>query len=179
MGGAGSGGGGYQGGVGPEAGDVRATVAIERVDDATPERPREVVANNVGADATNVTWLNVYSPLPLLSATIDGRPARFRTELELHRQVHWVHVDVPPGGTARVHVELGGDVGLENGRYVLTVGRQPVATPDELTISVTPDPGTIVAASGGLEIDDDGTDASLSTVLTEPVTVTASIGQPR
>lgn len=169
----------YQVRVDPEAGYVRSTVAIELVNDATPELPREVVANNVGADATNVTWLNVYSPLPLLSATIDGRPARFRTELELHRQVHWAHVDVPPGGTARVHVELGGDVALENGRYVLTVGRQPVATPDELTISVTPDPGTIVAASGGLEIDDDGTDASLSTVLTEPVTVTASIGQPR
>lgn len=103
---------------------VRTMVTVTLTNFAVPELPAYVA----GEDATNHTYVSVYSPHELVSAAIDGVPAIIETERERSWRVHSAAISIPPGETRRVSVRVEGTVELtDDGAYQLHVGHQPLA----------------------------------------------------
>ena len=87
-------------------------------------------------DGTNRTILSLYSPLGLQRATLDGKPLTLVTERELGRNVWSDFVDIPPGGTRTVALDLTGTLDLSHGRYHFDYLPQVLANDDSVTLDV-------------------------------------------
>ena len=163
---------GYDATWDPRTGAVDATATVTLTNTAPSSGlPSYVIGSAVsGPDppppGTNRTYLSIYTPWDLGSATLDGVPADVEAQRERGRWAYSVFVDVPPeGGSRTVELQLSGRV--EDGAgYRLSVGTQPLVTPDELDLSVgvAGPAGDEITASSGLQID--GATASTDAVLT-------------
>ncbi|MBK9180701.1 MAG: DUF4012 domain-containing protein [Acidimicrobiales bacterium] len=152
------------------SGQVRAAaIATLRNDAPTSGLPDEVIGNN--RDLPNGTMLvgfNLYTPLPLQFATVNGQFTPFATQVELGRYVHWAFLEVPPGQSVEVRLDLVGAVALPDGRYALEVGRQPVVHPDEVAVTVFPGTGSELIRPRDLDLDPATGAASTSFTLEHP-----------
>lgn len=86
---------------------------------------------------TNRTLLSVYSPLIRASATLDGEPLAMNNGTEFGSNVYTVQLDLEPGGTRTIVIELTGQVGSDP--YALVVRPQPMAAADTWSIHVRGD----------------------------------------
>lgn len=141
----------YSAEVDAETGRVSATAEIE-LDNRAPSsgEPAYLIGNLVGAPpGTNRTWLSIYSPLDLVSASVDGIEVELEGSRELGRNVWSAFLDVPPGATASVTVKLTGEVDLSDGRYRFDLLPQAMANPDQVEVEVTVRGGTPAVVSEG------------------------------
>jgi hypothetical protein len=127
----------------PATGRERATVTIRMTNTApVGQVPEVVVQPPVGAPVgTNRTQLSVLSPLGATGASIDGAPTGIGTQQELAGVLrHSILLDIPPGGSRVVTLDLDGTVG--RGTYVLDWIGQPMVAPGrtEVTIASSGDP---------------------------------------
>lgn len=121
----------------PETGQATATLRLtleNRADPAAPY-PDYVMGNAVGLPrGTNRSYLSIYSPFVLDAARIGGQPAGLQSEVELGHNVYSTFVDIPPGATVEIELDLTGTI---DGRvYDLTLPVQPFGTTDEASVSV-------------------------------------------
>jgi hypothetical protein len=121
----------------PDTGEADALVEVRLRNDAPAgELPYEVGYNPFGLPAgTNATRLDVYTPLALESATVDGTPAPVSEARELGSQVHGVVLDVPRDGAPVVRFSLTGTL-APGDRYGLTLVNQPLANRDDVSVRI-------------------------------------------
>ena len=120
----------------PETGQLQTTLRLTLENQAPAEGfPDYVLGNAVGLPrGTNRSFVSIYSPFALEAARIGGQPAALQAEVELGRNVYSTFVDIPPGATVDIEVDLSGAIGGR--RYVLDIPVQPFAKPDEATVTV-------------------------------------------
>jgi hypothetical protein len=122
----------------PATGRTRSRVTIRLTNDvpAVGTLPPVVVQTPDGVPVgTNRTLLSVLSPLDAVSATVDGDRAGIGTQQEdATVRRHTVLVDVAPGATRTVTLDLEGAVGV--GDYVLRWIGQPLVDPGRVHLSV-------------------------------------------
>jgi hypothetical protein len=121
----------------PSTGRTHARVTV-RLTNSVPEGalPPVVVQTPPGVPpGTNRTQLSVLSPLSAPTATIDGVRAGIGTQQEYAGvKRHTVLLDIPPGATRVVTMDLDGTVG--SGRYVLKWVGQPLVRSGDLQVSI-------------------------------------------
>jgi hypothetical protein len=120
----------------PATGQVTGTLTVSLVNNAPAEGwPDYVVGNAVGLPrGTNRSFVSIYSPFQLEEARVGGGPVALQAEIESGRNVYSTFVDIPPGGTVEIELDLSGAV--EGRRYQLEVPVQPFATPDTIDVAV-------------------------------------------
>ena len=97
--------------------------------------PHYVLGNSVGLPpGTNRSYVSIYSPFALDEARLGGQPVSIQSELELGHNVYSLFVDIPPGGSVDIELDLTGSV--DGRRYDLELPVQPFATPDELQVNL-------------------------------------------
>ncbi|MCB0972085.1 MAG: DUF4012 domain-containing protein [Acidimicrobiales bacterium] len=152
----------YEPTIDADSGDLSATLRIElRNDVPSLDLPDAVVGNSRGVPlGTNLTWLTIFTPHQVTTATLDGEPIVLGPTRE--RGIGgWDTplIEVPPGGSAVLELELVGGVDLTEA-YTLAVLPQPVANPDRFT--------STLRIVGGL--DEERRDATVPLLDDEPVT---------
>lgn len=128
----------------PHTGATNATVTIS-LDNTAPATglPPYVAGSYAGSHlpyATNYTWLSIYSPLKLASASVGGAPVPMAATPELGVNAYSTHVIIPAGATVTVTLHLSGHL-QPSGTYRLAIRNQPGVQPDADTITVRPTPG--------------------------------------
>jgi hypothetical protein len=118
-------------------GDRLTARAIVTLRNEAPDRglPPYVIGNAVKPPmptGTTRTYLSVYSPWGLDGASVNGRATSLESQVELGRNVYSAYVDVPPGATVVVEVELSGVRAAGLPEYVLDLHRQPVVGDDDV-----------------------------------------------
>lgn len=127
----------YDAVVDPTDGSVEATETITLRNDASVGLPRYVVGNTRGAPiGTNLMNLAVYSPSAVRSVTVDGKPVTVASLPEAGLTAATLVVAIPPRSSVTVRLHLHGGVDLRPGTYRLHVLPQPMANPDELSVTV-------------------------------------------
>lgn len=152
----------YRAEVDAATGRVEATAEIGLTNRApTSGEPPYIIGNLIDAPpGTNRMWLSIYSPLDLVIAEVDGQAVTLEPGRELGRNVWSVFVDVPPGASANVTVELSGAVDLSAGRYRFDLLPQAMVLPDRVDVEVTVRGGRLTAVpttpapEGGVEGDE-------------------------
>lgn len=128
----------YEPAIDATTGEIEAKLRIRIHNDAPATGlPEYVIGGRTAATrglGVSELWLNVYTPLELASATVDGRSENFDTDDELGRLVHSGFVFVPPGGTLEVVLTLRGRLDLADDTYRLEVQRQPTINPDKILV---------------------------------------------
>jgi hypothetical protein len=120
----------------PATGRVTGTLTVSLENTAPAEGwPDYVIGNGVGLPrGTNRSFVSIYSPFQLEEARVAGGPAALQAEIEAGRNVYSTFVDIPPGGTVEIELDLSGTI--EGRRYQLDVPVQPFATVDTLDVAV-------------------------------------------
>jgi hypothetical protein len=121
-------------------GEVHATVTITLHNTAPASGYPTYVIGSEFLDippGTNRTLLSVYSPLDRTSATLDGEAVGLSNGSELGWQVYTLRLDLAPGQTRTLSIELTGTVDRDG--YALVVRPQPMAIDDAYSIHVTGD----------------------------------------
>jgi hypothetical protein len=123
--------------VDEETGEVRATLTVTLHNRAPSAGLVDaVLANRRGLPrGTNASVVEVFTPLEIVTAEVDGEPVTTSLDTELSLNVHGRQVAVPPGGSVVVELELRGDIGP--GDYALVYRPQPLPRVDRLTVEAT------------------------------------------
>lgn len=145
---------GYDVEVDEGTGRLTADLTVTYTNEAPPGLPDYVGGNDEGLPSgTNRVLLSVWTPHRASGATVDGEPVGLERQIELGRNRYLRNLVVPPGGSVTFRVRLDGVVAGPG--YRLTVVRQPLGEPSELTVEVR-DPqgetvrkGTKVTVVGG------------------------------
>src|SRR5918993_613017 len=159
----------------PETGQVTGKLAVTLTNDAAVQGlPDYVIGNAIGLPpGTNRSFVSIYSPLALAGARLDGQPAALQSELEMQRNVYSTFVSIPPGGAARLELDLAGTV-KEGRRYRLMLAPAGTAQADQAQVSVEAS-GAASVVSEGAEVD--GATATWSGPLDRARTVSVSLGE--
>lgn len=151
----------YDASIDAATGAVTATAVIG-LDNQAPEsgEPPYLIGNLVDAPTgTNRTWLSVYSPLDLVTLSVDGHEVAADEGVERGWNVWSLFVDIPPGAEATVTVELAGQVDLSDGTYRFDLLPQTTVRPDDVRVSATFAGARIASVDagrsppGGVEVD--------------------------
>jgi hypothetical protein len=116
-------------------GDVTTTLTVTLTNTAPSTGLPDYVIGAI-ADiprATNRTLVEVFTPLDLQGATLDGETSTPQAGSELSHNVYSQRVDIPSGGTIVLDYELSGSVG--RGEYRLVYRPQPLPNPDHLVVA--------------------------------------------
>src|SRR5690606_31071370 len=106
--------------------------------------PDYVIGNSVGLpNGFNRSYVSMYSPFDLEAARIDGQPAMVQAEREMQRNVYSTFVDIPPGGSVQIELDLVGTI--TGRRYRLDLPAQPFVDPDDVPVAVTREGGATAA----------------------------------
>jgi hypothetical protein len=142
----------------PSTGAVRSTATITLTNEAPASGlPDYILDNNVGAlrpggvdmpKGWNYTFLTLYTPLNALRGTIDGEPLGLEVLPELGRNAVSVFVELAPGATRTIVVELEGSLAPDE--YVLDLAAQPLVEPEQAAVTVTVAGGGPVTVTGPL-----------------------------
>ena len=125
----------------PALGRVEALARVELRNDAPTTGLPDYVIGSAGPRATrtapgeNRTWLNVYSPLQLEGATIDGQPLDMEAEDELGFRAYSAFVTIPPGGTIAVELHLNGVIDPHQSNYRLGLRGQVLPNPEQVRVT--------------------------------------------
>jgi hypothetical protein len=120
--------------------------------------PDYVVGNVVGLPrGTNRSFVSIYSCglLSLEGARLNGQPLAVQSEVEVGRDVYSTFVDIPPGGTVILELDLRGALGEPS--YDLTLAQQPLVRAERAEIAVTVGGDDRVRARGEDVVVDDRT----------------------
>ncbi|MCB0988661.1 MAG: DUF4012 domain-containing protein [Microthrixaceae bacterium] len=150
----------YSAQVDPTTGRVSSTLKVtlhNEVPLPLSALPVSVWGNRSKAEGgTNVTWLSLFTPHRVRSATIDGQPVDLTAEEEVGLNAYDTpFFEIPQGKTVTVEIRLEGVVDLTDG-YNLRIVPQPVANPDRLSVDVTPARGAMTGddtTRGGIHLD--------------------------
>ena len=130
----------------PSTGQTDATVTITLHNEGSASLPAFIAGSYPGSGlpiGTNRTWLSLYSPLQLTSATADGTTLPFESTPELGVSAYSTYLTLPPSGTVTVVAHLRGQ--LRAGKdYALHLRTQPMALPDQDRITLTPTAGWVL-----------------------------------
>jgi Protein of unknown function (DUF4012) len=139
----------YRLGYDPGSGTSDATVTVTLTNDAPPSGlPAYVLGGAVAPPGFSRQIVQIYTPLDLVSATVDGRPPPAPAVRSLGRPGNWAHefdVAIPPKSAMKIELRLTGRIAGRAGRWTLDVGRQSAVRPDEATVTL--------AVAGGWRID--------------------------
>ncbi len=138
----------------PATGSAEATVAVTLTNDAPASGlPDYVLGGRVVPRGHNRQIVQVYTPLDLVGATVDGRPPPAGRR-SLGRPGNWAHeldVVVPPGSATTIELRLAGRLAGPPGRWTLDVGHQSTVHPDDVTVTLDVAGGwRIDTTAGGL-----------------------------
>jgi len=139
----------YRPEVDEATGGVQATLEVTLTNLApAKDLPDAIIANSAGLPpGTNATMLEVYTPLDIVAASVDGEAVTTTLASELSYNVHGRRIEVPPGGTVVVELELQGNIGP--GDYALVYRPQPMPRVDRLTVeATTPDGAEVLTFEG-------------------------------
>lgn len=123
----------------PETGQVQARLTVTLHNTAPETGLPGVVGQPVDglAEGSNRTVVSVLSPWAIEGAMLDGQPAAIGTQQELRGiRRHNLLVDLPPGATRKVVVDLQGELGAGGVPYLLRLVGQPTATDHEVDVRV-------------------------------------------
>jgi hypothetical protein len=144
--------------VDPSTGALKAT-AIITLENAAPDEglPDAIIGSNDQGlpPGMNKLFFSFYTPHRLVNSTIDKSPLLLESQREMGWSVYSWWIDVPSGESRVIELTLAGDITPGN-RYVLDVGRQPVANPDSVSIDVQFPPSAVVQDADGLGLLGDG-----------------------
>ncbi|MBA2495923.1 MAG: DUF4012 domain-containing protein [Acidimicrobiia bacterium] len=133
-------------------GGIEAAATVELTNEATAEGlPFYVNGNVLPADqapprGTNRTVALVWSALPLESVTVDGARVAASSTLSGGWWVHGVSVEIPPGETATMVMDLAGP-SAAGGPYALHIVPGGAAIPDVLSVAVDNEDGEPLVAT--------------------------------
>ena len=112
------------------------TVALTNTSPSTG-LPPDVIGNLVGAPSgTNQSYLSVYTPLTLDQARVDGQVRSLGPGTESQRNVYSTTVQIAPGGTVLVELDVSGKVAGEDDDYVLDLLQQPLVNAEQAEVNV-------------------------------------------
>jgi hypothetical protein len=156
----------------PRTGQVKAKLRVTLQNTAPATGlPNYVAGNSVGLPAgTNRSFVSLYSPFDLDRARVGGRETALQSETELGHHVYSTFVDIPPGGSTVIELDLSGT--RKGSRYHLDIPVQPFATADKADVRVTVAGAGSLAASDGAKVA--GDTVTWSTTLDRPRTLTVS-----
>ena len=119
---------GYESTTDPVTGETTATMHVRLTNNAPAEGfPPYVIGNRVGLPSgTSRLYVSFYSPLALTGVTLDGQPTGLAVGQELDWNVYSGYVDIPPGGTVDVELQLAGVVQVPG---EIVTWEQPMVTP--------------------------------------------------
>lgn len=139
----------------PATGAVRSTVTVILRNDAPASGlPRDAIGNSAGLPAgTNISDLAVISPFEIDRATVDGVDGDVSPLWDDGVWRHNVRVEIPPGGTRTVVMELEGEVAAGS-TYRLHFGGQPLTNDGTVTARVVA-PGREIVDGETIEVDED------------------------
>lgn len=80
---------------------------------------------------TNRTWVSVYSGMSMIAAAVDGEPVGMQTDRAFGWRVSSRFLDIPPGGTRIITLELRGAV---DASVPFQVVRQPLVITTPVTV---------------------------------------------
>ena len=83
--------------------------------------------------------VHLYTPLDLVSATVDGRPPPPASLRSLGARGNWAHeldVAVPPKSSLTIELHLTGRLAAPGGRLTLDLARQSAVRADHVTVTV-------------------------------------------
>lgn len=157
----------------PDTGEVSATLRVTLENNAPAEGlPDYVIGNAIGLPTgTNRSFVSIYSPFELEGSRVNGQPVGVQSEVELNRNVYSTFVDIPPGQSVDIELDLAGSV--DGRHYRLDLPVQPSVRPDEVAVTVTAEGTTLASRSAIVE----GNVARWSGTLDESRTV--SVSAPR
>jgi hypothetical protein len=136
----------------PSNGDVASAVTITLTNDAPGSGLPPIVIDSSAdpdlAPGTNFMWLTLYSPLIFEKASIDGAPETMSSGVEVGVKAYSGYVDVPPGTTVTLRVDLAGQVASRD-TFPISVRLQPAANPEHDVVEVTPAGAWRLATTNG------------------------------
>ena len=120
----------------PETGQVSSTLKVTLENTAPASGlPNYVIGNLVGLPrGTNRSFVSIYSPFDLAASRVGGQPAPVQSEREAAYHVYSTFVDIPPGASVDIELDLTGS--LEGRDYRLELPAQPFATADAMAVTV-------------------------------------------
>ena len=125
----------------PGNGDVSSEVTVTLKNDAPASGLPPIVIDSPTdpglAPGTNRTWLALYSPLTFEKASFNGAPESMSAGVELGVRAYSAYVDVPPGATVTLRVQLAGRVASRD-LFAMSVRPQPAVNPERDAVEVTP-----------------------------------------
>jgi hypothetical protein len=139
----------------PGSGSAEATVRVTLTNDAPPSGlPAYVLGGQVAPPGHSRQIVQLYTPLDLVTATVDGRPPPTTALRTLGGPGNWAHeldVAVPPMSTTTIELRLVGRLAGRRGLWTLDVGRQSAVRPDDVTVTLEVAAGwDIDTTTGGL-----------------------------
>jgi hypothetical protein len=138
----------------PGSGAAEATVRVTLTNDApSTGEPAYVLGGLVAPPGYSRQIVQVYTPLDLMAATVDGRPPPAAALRSLGHPGNWSHeldVVVPPKSATTIELRLTGRLAGQRGRWTLDVNRQSAAHPDAITVTLD------VAGGWGIDTTDGG-----------------------
>lgn len=120
----------------PTTGEITSTVRVTLTNDAPTEGlPPYVIGNLRGEEfGSNLHLLSVHTPLGLQEARVDGQVVATESSREHGLSVYGRYVEVPPGESVVVELDLAGVV-PDMDAYELVVPFQTMVHPDELVVT--------------------------------------------
>jgi hypothetical protein len=136
-------------------GESEATVTVTLTNDAPASGlPPYVIGGQVTPPGVSRQIVQVYSPLGLVGATVDGRSPPAAALRSLGRSGNWAHeldVAVLPRSAVKIELRLRGHLAGPAGRWSLDVARQSAVRSDEVTVTLdVADGWRVERTAGGL-----------------------------
>jgi hypothetical protein len=135
----------------PGSGAVHSLVRVSLTNNSPASGLPPIVIDNFANPSlppgVNQTWITVYSPLGFEKVTVDGTPATMSTTPELGVWAYSTYVDVAPGTTTTLQLELLGNVAARS-TLPISVRLQPSANREQARVVVTPTGAWSLAPSG-------------------------------
>jgi hypothetical protein len=123
----------------PETGEIESRLTVTLHNTAPESGLPDVVGQPVEglAEGTNRTMVSVLSPWSIEQASLDGQPVAVGTQQELRGiRRHNVLVDLPPGATREIVLDLRGELGAGGVPYLLRLVGQPTAVDQQIDVRV-------------------------------------------
>jgi hypothetical protein len=114
------------------------------------------------AAGDNRTYISVYTPLSLVSTTVDTASAPTESGRELGSRVYSRYVQLAPGASTELSLKLRGSEQLARGGwYELALPHQPQLEPTPTRLALTVADGWRFVNARGLHVGDGGRTATL------------------
>jgi hypothetical protein len=99
----------------------------------------------------NRSFVSVYTPLHITSATMNDRPTAVSPGIERGRNVFSVFADMPARTAVSLDTRLSGTVSLHHGWYDVVVRHQATLIPDRVRVSVDVPEGWRIDRAPGMD----------------------------